>query len=402
MTETLSQALDRARVLVCAGTGGVGKTTISAALALCGARRGRRVLVLTIDPARRLADALGLAGLSDTPVEIDRESWDPSKEAPSSGAHFAMMLDPKPTFDRLVTRLSHDPQARARILENRMYRQLSEALAGSAEYAAMERVLEAVESSDYDLVVVDTPPSSHALDFLSTPRRLRRFLEGRFVAALLRPAMSAGRFGARIFGDSLQRMLGLIERIGGVGFLDDLSEFMSAVSGIADGFLERALAVEQLLLGPETRFLLVGGTHSGTESGALEFLDALGDLGVGVDAIILNRLPAWPLEGSAREWMERLDEAALARDLERLREALVSVVGTEQATPLAEAAVLQAREAALGRAEAERSEERLLAHAPGAGTRCFLVNERPGRADALAGLMEIGGELLVEATDPAR
>ncbi len=220
MTETLSQALDHARVLVCAGTGGVGKTTISAALALCGARRGRRVLVLTNDPARRLADALGLAGLSDTPVEIDRESWAPSKEAPSSGALFAMMLDPKPTFDRLVTRLSHDPQARARILENRMYRQLSEALAGSAEYAAMERVLEAVESSDYDLVVVDTPPSSHALDFLSTPRRLRRFLDGRFVAALLRPAMSAGRFGARIFGDSLQRMLGLIERIGGVVIYD--------------------------------------------------------------------------------------------------------------------------------------------------------------------------------------
>lgn len=165
--DPLLDSLDQARVLVCAGTGGVGKTTISAALAVRAAERGRRTLVLTIDPARRLADALGMASLTSEPtrVKLDFPQGDPQQS--KSGTLDAMMLDPKPTFDALVHRLTKDPAAQTRILENRIYRHLSEALAGSAEYAAMEQVRDAVESGRYDLVLVDTPPATHALDFLA-------------------------------------------------------------------------------------------------------------------------------------------------------------------------------------------------------------------------------------------
>ena len=167
--DPLLDSLDQARVLVCAGTGGVGKTTISAALAVRAAERGRRALVLTIDPARRLADALGMARLTSEPTRVELDLSDEE----TAGTLDAMMLDPKPTFDALVHRLTQDPAARRRILENRIYRHLSEALSGSAEYAAMEQVRDAVESGHYDLVLVDTPPAAHALDFLAAPRRLR-------------------------------------------------------------------------------------------------------------------------------------------------------------------------------------------------------------------------------------
>ncbi len=398
----LADAVERARVLVCAGTGGVGKTTLSAALGLRAARSGRRALVLTIDPARRLADALGIAGLADAPVDVPRERWATNDDEPG-GRMSAMMLDPKPTFDRLVARLTDDDETRTRILENRIYRQLSEALAGSAEYAAMERVLEAVESGDYDLVVVDTPPSSHALDFLAAPRRLRGFLEGRFVSALLRPAMSASRFGFRMFGDGLHKMLGLIERIGGVGFIDDLSEFLSAVSGIADGFLDRALAVEALLSSAETRFVLIGGARSGTEPGTLEFLDALESYSLPISAIVLNRVAPWTPPASARGEADAFDAAAVDRDVARLETAIAESIPDDTADPgdesgahargLAEAARDVALEIAHGRAEAARSEATLLRRLGNGRVSCHIVPERVGSIDALEGLDEIGRHL---------
>ena len=206
---SLPEALESAGVIVCAGTGGVGKTTLAASLALRAACLGRRTLVLTIDPARRLADALGIETLPDEPAEIDLQAINKGLRS-TGGSLSAIMLDPKPTFDRLVDRLTDNKESRQRILDNRFYQHLSEALAGSAEYAAMEQVNEVVESEDYDLVVVDTPPASHALDFLAAPRRLRAFLEGRFVGTLLKPTMSAGRFGFRVFGRPLHLMLCLL------------------------------------------------------------------------------------------------------------------------------------------------------------------------------------------------
>ena len=393
---SLPEALEHAGVIVCAGTGGVGKTTLAASLALRAACMGRRTLVLTIDPARRLADALGVETLSDEPAEIDLQAIDKSLRA-TGGSLSAMMLDPKPTFDRLVDRLTDNAESRQRILDNRFYQNLSEALAGSAEYAAMEQVNEAVESEDYDLVVVDTPPASHALDFLAAPRRLRAFLEGRFVGTLLKPTMSAGRFGFRVFGRPLHLMLGLIERIGGSGFLDDLSEFLSAVSGIADGFLDRALRVEKILLGESTRFILIGGARSGTEPGTLEFLDELETLDAKLAAIVLNRVPPWPLAESAEDWLARADGQGMRDDVRRLEE-IFGAADADKSRDQAEAISRILRESAIARSDANQSRSLLAARAASSAIECHLLDERPVGIDRLASLFSLTEPLLKETS----
>ena len=393
---SLPEALEHAGVIVCAGTGGVGKTTLAASLALRAACMGRRTLVLTIDPARRLADALGVETLSDEPAEIDLQAIDKSLRV-TGGSLSAMMLDPKPTFDRLVDRLTDNAESRQRILDNRFYQNLSEALAGSAEYAAMEQVNEAVESEDYDLVVVDTPPASHALDFLAAPRRLRAFLEGRFVGTLLKPTMSAGRFGFRVFGRPLHLMLGLIERIGGSGFLDDLSEFLSAVSGIADGFLDRALRVEKILLGESTRFILIGGARSGTEPGTLEFLDELETLDAKLAAIVLNRVPPWPLAESAEAWLARADGQGMRDDVRRLEE-IFGAADADKSRDQAEAISRILRESAIARSDANQSRSLLAARAASSAIECHLLDERPVGIDRLASLFSLTEPLLKETS----
>lgn len=393
---SLPEALEHAGVIVCAGTGGVGKTTLAASLALRAACMGRRTLVLTIDPARRLADALGVETLSDEPAEIDLQAIDKSLRA-NGGSLSAMMLDPKPTFDRLVDRLTDNAESRQRILDNRFYQNLSEALAGSAEYAAMEQVNEAVESEDYDLVVVDTPPASHALDFLAAPRRLRAFLEGRFVGTLLKPTMSAGRFGFRVFGRPLHLMLGLIERIGGSGFLDDLSEFLSAVSGIADGFLDRALRVEKILLGESTRFILIGGARSGTEPGTLEFLDELETLDAKLAAIVLNRVPPWPLAESAEAWLARADGQGMRDDVRRLEE-IFGAADADKSRDQAEAISRILRESAIARSDANQSRSLLAARAASSAIECHLLDERPVGIDRLPSLFSLIEPLLKETS----
>jgi len=240
------RALLEPRVTVCVGCGGVGKTTVAAAFALEAARCGRNVLVLTIDPARRLADALGVEELGNVPQMLPREIL-AQLGVPKTGCLSAMMLDMKRTFDDLVERFAEDAATRDRILRNPIYQHVSDALAGSVEYSAMEKVYELSEGGGFDLVVVDTPPAQHALDFLDAPRRLLEFLDSRLVQMLIHPAFAAGRFGVRLFQRGTQRMLHLIERISGVGFLEDISEFLLAFEGMAEGFRERAARVRALL-----------------------------------------------------------------------------------------------------------------------------------------------------------
>jgi len=395
--DVLLNALDRARVLVCAGTGGVGKTTISAALAVRAAERGRRTLVLTIDPARRLADALGLASLTSEPTRVELDPDNEQNTSRESGTLHAMMLDPKPTFDALVHRLTEDPAARTRILENRIYRHLSEALAGSAEYAAMEQVREAVESGNYDLVIVDTPPATHALDFLAAPRRLREFLDGRFVAALIRPAMSASRFGFRVLGQSLHKMMGLVERIAGVGFLDDISEFLSAIDGLTEGFREGTARVEEILLGESTRYVLIGGSRAAFEPGALEFLDALEELEVQLAGVILNRVAPWPSQRPVERVLDEASVAALARDAEKLADALSAPPESEDEASAARDADALLRltcEAARARADADASRDFLDKRIAPLGLRSRLVAEQAQEVDRLEGLKRIAEELV--------
>lgn len=297
--DPLAIARDR-RIVVCVGTGGVGKTTLSAAIALQGARLGRRVAVLTIDPARRLADALGVEALGNEPTDLPRERLT-ALGVPPEGRLAALMLDMKRTFDSLVTRFAASEEARRRILGNRIYQHVSDALAGSAEYSAMEKVFELSERADFDLIVVDTPPSQHALDFLDAPRRLVELLDSRLVQMLLHPAFAAGRLGFRIFQRGTDRVLRMIERVSGFGFLEDISEFLLAFEGMSEGFRERARQVQARLVGPDCAFVLAASPAAQSTLHALGMLERLAAARVPLAGVIVNRVHLWPAPGPTPE-----------------------------------------------------------------------------------------------------
>ena len=288
-------ALER-RVVVCVGCGGVGKTTVAAAIALEAARAGRRALVITIDPARRLADALGVETLGNQPEPLSRAAL-AALGVPPAGSLSALMLDMKRTFDELVARFAESEEGRQRILGNRIYQQLSDALAGSAEYSAMEKVFELSERRDFDLIVVDTPPSQHALDFLEAPRRLVEFLDSRLVQVLLHPAFAAGRFGVKLFQRSTERVLRLVERVSGVAFLEDISEFLLAFEGMSEGFRERAREVQARLVGPDAAFVLAASPAQQSTRHALDMLARLSAAGVPLAGVVVNRVHTWPADG---------------------------------------------------------------------------------------------------------
>jgi anion-transporting ArsA/GET3 family ATPase len=302
------------RIVVCLGCGGVGKTTVSAALGLLGARLGRRVLVLTIDPARRLADALGLEGMGHEPQRIS-----PALLArlgvPPEGELSAAMLDMKSTFDELVARFARSEAERERILRNPIYQHVSDALAGSAEYSAMEKVYQLSESKDLDLIVLDTPPSQHALDFLEAPERLLGFLESPLVRLMLHPAFAAGRTGFRLFQRGAARVLKLIERVSGLGFLEDISDFLLAFEGMSEGFRERARTVERTLLGPQTGFVLAAGPGAEAAAQGAALLDRLESSRVSLAGLVVNRMHLWPGRGPAPEGGFALAQEPLAAAL---------------------------------------------------------------------------------------
>jgi anion-transporting ArsA/GET3 family ATPase len=241
-------------VLVVGGPGGVGKTTTSAALAVAAALLGRRALCCTIDPARRLATSLGLRALADRPRRLDL-----ARAAPDAGgtAH-AMTLDTKRTFDGLVEKHAPSETARRRILENPFYCQVSAALAGSHEYMAMEKLLELQRDERYDLIVLDTPPTRHALDFLEAPERLLSFLDTSVLRLFLRPYFVAGRLTLKVATRTGALALKLADKALGLQFLRDLSEFFLAFDGMYDGFKERAAAVHTLLRDASSGFVIVG------------------------------------------------------------------------------------------------------------------------------------------------
>jgi len=313
---TPASVLHERRILICVGTGGVGKTTVAAAMGLEAARRGSRVLVLTIDPARRLADALGLELLDNEPREVTGRVVG----SDSGGRLFAMMLDTKSTFDGLIERFADSPQSRDLILQNPIYQHISGALSGSGEYAAMEKVLEMAELEDFDLIVVDTPPAQHALDFLDSPRRLVEFLDSRIVQLLVHPAMAAGRFGLKLFNRPIHAVLQLMEKVTGIGFLNDLSEFLVAIDDMSEGFKERAERIRTELMGPDSAFVLIAGPTREAVRNAGLFLEHLEEFDAPLSGVIINRMHAWPGGGSPPDALTSTedlqeDEAMLARAL---------------------------------------------------------------------------------------
>jgi anion-transporting ArsA/GET3 family ATPase len=282
----LWKALASRRILVVCGAGGVGKTTTAAALALRAARDGRRVLVCTIDPSRRLATSLGLTQLSGRPRAIPLDRSKPR----TGGSLHAMILDVQGTFDTLVRRYAPDPAARDRILGNRFYRHVSAALAGSHEYMAMEKLLELAADRRYDLVVLDTPPTRHALDFLEAPDRLMSFLDASVLRWFLRPYFVAGRLTLKVASRTGRAVLDLADRVLGLQFLADLSEFFLSFESLYAGFKERAERVQALLRERSSGFVLVAAPNPLALEEARYFHRRLTEKGMPFVAFLVNRV----------------------------------------------------------------------------------------------------------------
>jgi anion-transporting ArsA/GET3 family ATPase len=282
----VAELLDGKRVCICAGSGGVGKTTTSAAIAAGMAARGAKVAVLTIDPAKRLADSLGLPELGNVERRVDPALFSEVGVEIEDGELWAMMLDAKATFDEVVRRHAPDAETRDRILSNRIYQQLSAALAGSQEYMAMEKLFEIWAEDRYDLLVLDTPPTRSALDFLEAPRRLTQFIEGRALQVFMRPTGLA----TRLFGRGTSMMFSVLRRITGVDLLGDLAEFFQAFSGMVGGFQERAKRVNELLADRDTTFLVVCGPQGEPISEAVYFHRKLVEAQFPFGGVIVNRV----------------------------------------------------------------------------------------------------------------
>ncbi|HEX2468917.1 MAG TPA: ArsA-related P-loop ATPase [Solirubrobacterales bacterium] len=283
---SIVELLEGKRVCICAGSGGVGKTTTSAAIAAGMAARGLKVAVLTIDPAKRLADSLGLPELGNTERQVDPSLFTELGEDTSGGELWAMMLDAKQTFDEVVRKHAPDAETRDRILSNRIYQQLSNALAGSQEYMAMEKLFEIHAEDRYDLLVLDTPPSRNALDFLDAPRRLTQFIEGRALQIFIKPT----GLGMKVFGRGAGMAFGVLKRITGVDLLQDLAEFFQAMSGMVGGFQERAKRVTELLADDETTFLVVCGPQGEPIDEAVYFHRKLVEAKLPFGGVIVNKV----------------------------------------------------------------------------------------------------------------
>ncbi|MBI5482682.1 MAG: ArsA family ATPase [Deltaproteobacteria bacterium] len=335
MTSPLRKALEGSSVLVTVGSGGVGKTTVAATLALRAAMEGKGSLVVTIDPAKRLANSLGLSALGNTEARIPDATFAAAGLGPQAPMH-AMMLDMKRTWDELIERRA-PPDKREKILNTRFYQALSTALAGSQEYVAMEKLCELRAERDYPLVVLDTPPTAHALDFLDAPSRILDFLDNDAAKWLLTPALAAGKVGLRLFNLGGSYVAKTIARFTGTETLQQLADFMLNISGLNEGFRERAHETRALLEAPTTSFVLVTGPMPERLDEAIFFHTLLAQNKLNVAAIVVNRVHSpvpdalWPQVARLPQELLRKFEKTLkenehlatqdARGIARLREA---------------------------------------------------------------------------------
>jgi anion-transporting ArsA/GET3 family ATPase len=281
----VADMLEGKRVCVCAGSGGVGKTTTSAAIALGMAAQGAKVAVVTIDPANRLANALGLQELENEPRRVEPSRL-ASADLEVKGELWAMMLDPKRTFDELIDRIAPDPTRAEEIKANRVYRELSTAVSGSQELTAIAKLYELDQEGRFDLLVLDTPPSRNALEFLDAPGRLNAFLEGRALKAFLRPT----GVGMRVLGRSALPLLGGLRRITGIDLISDLSSFFQLLGDMTSDFSQRAAQVETLLRADSTAFLLVTSAAREPINEAIWFAERLQTDGLPFAGVVVNRV----------------------------------------------------------------------------------------------------------------
>ena len=312
MSRSFATLLDDSKVVVCCGSGGVGKTTTAAALALAAARRGRRVVLITIDPAKRLADALGIGALSNEPTPVT---------ATDGTRLWAMMLDARTTFDDVIRTQSRDEAQARRILGNSFYVNIASKLSGSQEYMAAEKLYQLTNDDRFDLVVVDTPPTREALDFLEAPQKLMNFLDHRVYRWMVAPA----RGGLKVLNLAAQPILRTIGRVIGADVLADAIDFFQAFEGIEPGFVRRAAAVQDLLKSSDCRYVVVSSARRDTVGEAVYFVGRLEARNVRVAGLVVNRLQpsfgkgaASSAETAARKATDPTD-ALLQKNLAHLR-----------------------------------------------------------------------------------
>jgi anion-transporting ArsA/GET3 family ATPase len=295
----------KTRIVVCCGSGGVGKTTTAAALGLRAAERGRKVVVLTIDPARRLAQSMGIDSLDNTPRRV--------KGVEGDGELHAMMLDMKRTFDEIVEAHA-DPERADAILGNPFYQSLSAGFAGTQEYMAMEKLGQLRAKDEWDLIVVDTPPSRSALDFLDAPKRLGSFLDGKLIRVLLAPAKVGGRAGMKFLNVGMSMMTGALGKLLGGQLLKDVQTFVAAMDSMFGGFRTRADATYKLLQAPGTAFLVVAAPERDALREAAYFVERLAAEDMPFAGLVLNRV-----HGSSADQLSAERALAAAENLEEPR-----------------------------------------------------------------------------------
>jgi anion-transporting ArsA/GET3 family ATPase len=366
----------RTRIIVCCGSGGVGKTTTAAAIGLRAAERGRQACVLTVDPARRLAQSMGLTSLDNTPRQVD--GVDPA----SGGSLHAMMLDMKRTFDEIVEAHT-DPDRAAQILANPFYQSLSSSFAGTQEYMAMEKLGQLRHADEWDLIVVDTPPSRSALDFLDAPQRLGRFLDGRLIRVLTGPA-KVGMSFMGVLNAGFSMMTSALTKILGAQVLKDAQTFVTALDTMFGGFRERAESTYRLLQAPGTSFVVVATPEPDALREASYFVERLDAERMPLAGLILNRVHTSPAS--------RLSTArslAAAENLESQND--VSVPGASSAVAAA-ALRMHAESMQLGQRERRLAEHFTSAHP---AVPVAEVAAQPEDVHDLAGLRVVG-QLLCE------
>jgi anion-transporting ArsA/GET3 family ATPase len=312
---SIADLLDGKRICVCAGAGGVGKTTTSAAIALGMAARGSRVAVVTIDPARRLASALGLEELANEPRCVPPERLAGSGLT-IEGELWAMMLDPKRTFDELIDKIAADAAHAEAIKANRVYRELSTAVSGSQEFTAVSKLYELAHERDFDLLVLDTPPSRSALDFFEAPGRLTAFLDGRALRTFLRPT----GHGVRLLGQGAGALLAALSRLTGVDLIADVSTFFGLLGDMTADFSARAAEVDRMLRAESTAFMLVTSAQAEAIDEAIWFRRTLCRRELPFSGVVVNRFhhdlgASGDAAGLARELTDLFDEDLCARVL---------------------------------------------------------------------------------------
>ena len=279
---SMRELIETHRVIVCTGSGGVGKTTTSAALAVAAAMLGKRVLVLTIDPAKRLATTLGIANSSHD-VRVPRQKW--------RGELWAGLIDPTRIFNEFIERHSPDQAAVERMFANKLYQQLSTTLSGSQEFTSLSRLLDASVSGNYDLVILDTPPSSHAVDFLRAPEKLNAVFDSTIVSIFMGRATGLG-FAANAWKQGMKMILGTLKILTGSEFVSNFSDFFGAADAVAPDIREISMQAHRLLLAPSTAFVLISSFDMAKIQEGEAFHDELGKAGYHLRKVIINR--AWP------------------------------------------------------------------------------------------------------------